>query len=372
MARLTRGFYRRDPVVVAKALLGQRLVRVLDMPKCKRLAGTIVEVEAYLGVPDKAAHTCNGRHTKRNESMWGDGGHAYVYFTYGMHYCMNVVASEADEPVAVLIRALEPTEGVEVMYERRKAAKKAADLCSGPAKLCQALGIDRELDGHDLVKGSRLYIEQVRKTALPGFTGGHGSADRGKLRGRVGRQTVTFLHQGSCPRQQVEMSDSIDWTTRTLPNTEITAGPCAWRLPMLAGEHATYVQAHPSLIVVGADDEDALLEAAGWSDSWVGGAVGGCRARVCPAVGRRGASADGADGPRSRRCTGATRGGPGGGQEWGDAANDVFAAGAGRGRQPGIGTSGRSGGGMVESKRGSTASRRELFVSRSIRGLPGA
>ncbi|MEZ6192861.1 MAG: DNA-3-methyladenine glycosylase [Phycisphaerales bacterium] len=162
--RLTRSFYRRDPVKLARALLGQRLVRVL---KNHRLAGTIVEVEAYLGVKDKAAHTSNGRRTPRNESMWGDGGHAYVYFTYGMHYCMNVVASTADDPVAVLIRAIEPTEGIEQMYRHRKAARRDTDLCSGPAKLCQALKIDRNLDGADLVKSDNLFIEQLRKTPPP-------------------------------------------------------------------------------------------------------------------------------------------------------------------------------------------------------------
>jgi DNA-3-methyladenine glycosylase len=165
--RLTRKFYRRDPVVLARALLGQRLVRVLDRPQGVRLAGTIVEVEAYLGVKDKAAHTCNGRRTPRNESMWGDGGHGYVYFTYGMHHCMNVVASAVGDPVAVLIRALEPTEGLERMYKNRKAARRDTDLCSGPAKLCQALDIDRRLDGHDLVTCTGLYIERARETALP-------------------------------------------------------------------------------------------------------------------------------------------------------------------------------------------------------------
>ena len=166
--RLTRRFYRRDPVTLAKALLGQRLVRVLDDPGHTRVAGTIVETEAYLGIPDKAAHTANGRRTLRNASMWGDGGHAYVYFTYGMHFCMNVVASVAEDPVAVLIRALEPTEGIDCMYRTRKAAKHDTDLCSGPAKLCQALQIDRTLDGHDLVTGRSLFIEQTQKTPLPG------------------------------------------------------------------------------------------------------------------------------------------------------------------------------------------------------------
>lgn len=162
--RLTRSFYRRDPVKLARTLLGQRLVRVMNN---QRLAGTIVEVEAYLGVEDKAAHTSNGRRTPRNESMWGDGGHAYVYFTYGMHHCMNVVASTADDPVAVLVRAMEPTDGIEQMYRHRQAARRNTDLCSGPAKLCQALRIDRKLDDEDLVTSGNLFIEQMRKTPLP-------------------------------------------------------------------------------------------------------------------------------------------------------------------------------------------------------------
>lgn len=162
--RLGRSFYRRDPVAVAKALLGQRLVRVLDG---QRLAGVIVEVEAYLGVADRAAHTYNGRRTARNESMWGDGGHAYVYFTYGMHYCLNAVAGTRGHPVAVLLRALEPVEGLEVMRKHRAKARRDTDLCSGPAKLCQAMAIDRRLDGHDLVSGSELFIERVRRRAHP-------------------------------------------------------------------------------------------------------------------------------------------------------------------------------------------------------------
>ncbi len=165
--RLTRSFYRRKPVQLARALLGQRLVRVLSPPHGQRLAGLIVEVEAYLGEQDMAAHTFGGRRTPRNESMWRDGGHAYVYFTYGMHHCMNVVASVAGDPVAVLIRALEPTEGIDMMYTRRPPARRDTDLCSGPAKLCQALGIERELDGQDLTHSGPLFIEQARKTAAP-------------------------------------------------------------------------------------------------------------------------------------------------------------------------------------------------------------
>jgi DNA-3-methyladenine glycosylase len=164
MPRPPRPFYRRDPVTLAKALLGQRLVRILDG---ERITGLIVETEAYLGIPDRAAHTFGGRRTARNETMWGEAGHAYVYFTYGMHYCMNVVAAGPGEPVAVLVRALEPAEGVERMRGRRPRAKRDTDLCSGPAKLCEALGIDRGLDGADLVDGDELFIEQVRRRAMP-------------------------------------------------------------------------------------------------------------------------------------------------------------------------------------------------------------
>lgn len=163
--RLDRPFFRRDPVALARGLLGQRLVRILD--DGSRLAGIIVETEAYLGVSDRAAHTWNGRRTPRNASMYLDGGHAYVYFTYGMHHCLNVVAGHAEDPVAVLIRALEPTEGLDLMRRRRPAARRDTDLCSGPARICQALDIDRRLDAIDLVTHPRLFLEQVRSRALP-------------------------------------------------------------------------------------------------------------------------------------------------------------------------------------------------------------
>jgi len=163
-APLPRRFYRRDAVTVARALLGQRLVRIINS---QRLSGVIVEVEAYLGVEDKAAHTFGGRRTPRNETMWGDGGHAYVYFTYGMHHCVNVVTATTGTPTAVLLRALEPDAGVDVMYANRPKARRDTNLCSGPAKLCQALGIDRDLDGTDLVTSDALFIEQLRRRTLP-------------------------------------------------------------------------------------------------------------------------------------------------------------------------------------------------------------
>jgi len=161
--RIARSFYRDDAVSVARRLLGQRLVTCIDG---ERTSGIIVETEAYLGVADKAAHTYGGRRTARNETMWGDGGHLYVYFVYGMHHCANVVAGRAGDPVAALVRALEPDDGLDTMFARRPAAKRPVDLCSGPAKLCQALGITRDHDGTDLSRPGVAGIEQLRQRAL--------------------------------------------------------------------------------------------------------------------------------------------------------------------------------------------------------------
>lgn len=168
MSRLSRRFYARDAATLARALLGQVLVRVLD--DGARLAGRIVETEAYLGIEDRAAHSFGGRRSARNEAMWGEAGHAYVYFVYGMHYCMNVVAQGVEQPTAVLLRALQPLEGLDRMRIHR-AGKipaerlRAPDLCSGPAKLSQSLALDRSLDGADLVTGAALFLE--RGTTIP-------------------------------------------------------------------------------------------------------------------------------------------------------------------------------------------------------------
>ena len=156
--------FEGDPVRTAKRLLGQRLVRVVDG---RRLAGLIVEVEAYLGPADRAAHTYGGRRSARNSSMWRGGGHAYVYFTYGMHHCMNVVCGPAGSGTAVLLRALEPTEGVDAMFARRPPARRERELCSGPGRLAAALAIDRSLDGADLRSGPALFIEAIRERPLP-------------------------------------------------------------------------------------------------------------------------------------------------------------------------------------------------------------
>jgi len=146
-----------DPVTTARRLLGQELVHVVDG---HRLAGRIVEVEAYLGAADRAAHTFGGRRSARNASMWAGGGHAYVYFVYGMHHCLNVVCGPTGSGTAVLVRALEPTEGIEAMFARRPAARRPTDLCSGPGRLTQALGIDLAHDGCDLRRDAALWIEE--------------------------------------------------------------------------------------------------------------------------------------------------------------------------------------------------------------------
>ncbi len=147
---LPRAFYRRDALEVAPELLHKVLVH--RDPAHGRLAGRIVEVEAYRGSDDPASHAHRGR-TRRNAVMFGPPGHLYVYFTYGMHHCANAVCGREGEGTAVLIRALAPLEPLAPLWERRVAARRERDLCSGPAKLVQALGLGRDHDGADLVRG---------------------------------------------------------------------------------------------------------------------------------------------------------------------------------------------------------------------------
>jgi DNA-3-methyladenine glycosylase len=145
--RLRRGFFGRDPLEVAPDLLGMVLV-------AGQRSGRIVEVEAYRGADDPGSHGYRGI-TPRTEVMFGPPGHLYVYFSYGMHWCANVVCAPAGTCGAVLIRALAPLTGIEGMYGERGKARRDRDLCSGPAKLCQALQIDGSHNGLDLDLAAR-------------------------------------------------------------------------------------------------------------------------------------------------------------------------------------------------------------------------
>jgi DNA-3-methyladenine glycosylase len=153
--RLPRIFYDRRATAVAPDLLGRVLVR--RSADGVRLAAIIVETEAY-EPDDPASHAYRGQ-TVRNAVMFGAPGHLYVYLTYGMHHCMNAVTGSAGEGMAVLLRAAEPIDGVDVMRARR-AREPARELCSGPAKLCQAFDVDRSFDGVDLVRGRDLWIAE--------------------------------------------------------------------------------------------------------------------------------------------------------------------------------------------------------------------
>jgi len=149
---LPRSFFRRDADALARDLIGRVLVRELDG---ERLVLRIVETEAYLGAGDRASHAFAGRRTERVRAMYLDGGHAYVFFVYGMHHCLNVVAREAGVPQAVLLRAGAAVEGVERMATLRglRRAPRPGELAGGPGRLCRALAIDRSFDGADLSTG---------------------------------------------------------------------------------------------------------------------------------------------------------------------------------------------------------------------------
>jgi DNA-3-methyladenine glycosylase len=155
---LRRSFFNRDPRVVARELLGKLIVRKEGR---KTLAGRIVEVEAYLGEGDLAAHAASG-HTARNAVLWGAPGHAYVYFIYGVHYCLNISCLPSGEAGCILIRALEPVTGIREMAKSRDlsdldlaAVRNLRKLASGPGRLCEALGITRPHDnGKDMVSSA--------------------------------------------------------------------------------------------------------------------------------------------------------------------------------------------------------------------------
>jgi DNA-3-methyladenine glycosylase len=152
-SHLERAFYERPTVDVARDLLGHMLISVTPEG---RTAGRIVETEAYLGADDPASHAARLR-TGRVEAMWGEPGIAYVYRSYGIHAMLNVVTEPLGETGAVLIRALEPVFGIDLMRVRRGSEDERL-LCSGPGKLCQALAISLDLHGTDLVSSDRLWI----------------------------------------------------------------------------------------------------------------------------------------------------------------------------------------------------------------------
>lgn len=154
MNKLERDFYLRNANLVAPNLLGKVLVHKTDEGIT---AGVIVEVEAYIGPNDKGSHAYLNRRTARTEIQFGIGGYAYIYTIYGLHRCFNVVTNEDCKPEVVLIRALEPIEGLELMKARRNV-QNVLELCNGPGKLCTALGISNKNYGDDLC-GDTLFIK---------------------------------------------------------------------------------------------------------------------------------------------------------------------------------------------------------------------
>jgi DNA-3-methyladenine glycosylase len=152
---LPRSFFARPALVVARQLLGTRLVHLQDG---QRIAGIIIEAEAYRGEEDLGCH-CRAGRTARTQVMYGPPGHAYVYFTYGMHWMLNFVVEQENFPAAVLIRAILPTEGIEFIAARRRG-QPAQLSTNGPAKICQALDIDRRFNGADLCSpAAQLFVE---------------------------------------------------------------------------------------------------------------------------------------------------------------------------------------------------------------------
>lgn len=166
---LPRDFFARSTLQVARELLGARLGRLEGDGQL--LSGIITETEAYIGQEDQACHGRHGR-TPRNEPMWGPAGYSYVYFTYGMHWLLNVVTEVEGFPAAVLIRGMLPQDGVDIMRERRRGQPDSS-LSDGPAKLCQALAIDGDLSGLDLCqRQGRLRIWQGRSIPDRSVTSG--------------------------------------------------------------------------------------------------------------------------------------------------------------------------------------------------------
>ena len=154
--RIERKFYMRDAVTVGKDILGKIIVK--KTADGRMMSGRITEVEAYMGITDKASHSYGGRRTKRTEVMYKEGGYSYIFLIYGMYECFNVTVGREGDPQAVLIRGVEPLENKNLMQEKRKV-KKEKDISNGPGKLTKAIGITREDNGADLTAGENIWLE---------------------------------------------------------------------------------------------------------------------------------------------------------------------------------------------------------------------
>jgi DNA-3-methyladenine glycosylase len=197
LRKLPRSFYLRPTLTVAKELLGKYLVRRRGNT---RLLGKIVEVEAYLGEHDPASHAYRGK-TRRNAVMFHAGGHLYVYFTYGMHFCSNVVTEREGRGCAVLLRAVEPVAGITAM-QRNRRSREPIDLCSGPAKLCQAFGIRRKDNGADLCASDIWIAEEAGnpKKLRVGTSRRIGVTDGKQHRWRFYLKNTPFISCARLPR----------------------------------------------------------------------------------------------------------------------------------------------------------------------------
>jgi DNA-3-methyladenine glycosylase len=191
LVKLSRGFYERYTPMVAEDLLGCRLVRV---DGGRRLSGVIVETEAYRGTRDPASHAHMGR-TDRNAVMFGEAGHAYVFFAYGFHHCLNVTTEPPGRPGAVLLRAIQPIEGVSEMI-RNRWPRGRVHIADGPGRLTQALNIDRHFNGEDFVTSKRLFIESGRKPSRIGRSSRIGVSQGTKRRWRFFVVDSAFVSSG--------------------------------------------------------------------------------------------------------------------------------------------------------------------------------
>jgi DNA-3-methyladenine glycosylase len=198
-----------DAQTLARRLLGCVLVRRVERGLVLR--GRIVETEAYVGVQDRASHAFGGRRTPRNESMYARAGTAYIYFTYGMHHCFNVVCGAIDEPAAVLIRAVEPLGDLQLWRAHRRADDpsrksplKDRDLARGPGRLCEAMRLDRTLDGEDLTASQRVWIEPADTDRKPA----HARSPRS--------ETSIAIGPGIADGPRIGIGDKGPWTRAPL------------------------------------------------------------------------------------------------------------------------------------------------------------